>query len=307
MPATHPPTMPATHPSAVTDARADVRRTARRFHGIRSSLLLLPALALTGLAATACAEDAGGTAANLPPIPTALPKGLPTALPTAIPTAVPTAVPTAHPTTAPAGDAGTPVGFDGELIQPSDVAVESDAGPDAPCRNIVDQGWSQVSCDAAGSYYWFVERRGAVGEQGTGWQAFLATFDTSRGSWVKLLAYADPSGQQMTAISGRTASLSSKEGNVVFAFRNQGTGQILSYDILGVEGDPTVLAHRDVAHGEATLDGPTILDSEAEYPNGEPNCCPAYFQQSRVSWRDSDGQFVVTPVARDNDQPQGDF
>lgn len=272
----------------------DARRMRSRY------ALLLPALALAAVSATACAEDAGPTVPNLPPIPTALPSGLPTALPTAAPSSGPTAAPASQ-------ASGTPIGFDGALVAPSGQAVDGDYGPDAPCTNIIDAGWAQEACGTAGSYYWFVERNGAVGQQGTGWQAFLATFDQDRGGWIKLLAYSDPKGEQITSITGRTASLSAHDGNVVFAFRNQGTGQILSYDILGVEGDPTVLAHRDVAHGEATLDGPTILDSEAEYPNDEPNCCPAYFQQSRVSWRDSDGQFVVAPVARDDDQPQGDF
>ena len=68
-----------------------------------------------------------------------------------------------------------------------------------------------------------------------------------------------------------------------------------------------MLAHREISHGSATLDGASILDTEAEYPNGEPNCCPAYFQLSRVRWNDSLGAFVVSPVAQQGEPNQGDF
>jgi hypothetical protein len=124
---------------------------------------------------------------------------------------------------------------------------------------------------------------------------------------VKVLSYADPTGDTVTSISGHTAPLSSGNGDAIFGFRNAGTGQILSYDIVGTDGDPTVLAHRELNHGEATLDEDTILDTEAEYPNGEPNCCPAYFQQSRVSWKDSLGIFVVSPVQQLSEPERGDF
>ena len=157
------------------------------------------------------------------------------------------------------------------------------------------------------NYAWVVSRRGAVGEPGTGWQAYIAYYDTDKGSWVKLLGYRDAPGDAVTSITGRSAPLSGAGEDVVFAYRNQGTGQILSYDIVGTNSDPTILAHREISHGEATLDGPAILDTEAQYPNDEPNCCPAYFQQNRVSWRDSDGVFVVTPTSRQSEPQRGDF
>jgi hypothetical protein len=260
------------------------------------SLLLAPVLALAVGLSAACADDAGPAVPNLPPIPTALPSGLPTSIPTSVPTKAPAGEPQ-----------GDVVSAMGALLAPSNEAVQSDAGPDAPCQNIIDSGWAQDDCGIAGSYLWFVERNGAVGEAGTGWQAFLASFDTARGAWVKVLKYADPSGESVTSVTGRTAALSSGDGDAVFAFRNQGTGDILSYDIVGTGGDPVVLAHREISHGEATLDGSSILDTEAEYPNGEPNCCPAYFQLSRVSWNDSRGAFVVSPVAQQGEPNQGDF
>ena len=59
--------------------------------------------------------------------------------------------------------------------------MQSDAGPDAPCQNIIDSGWTQDDCGIAGSYLWFVERNGAVGERGqpVGRRSW-PSFDTDR-------------------------------------------------------------------------------------------------------------------------------
>ena len=260
----------------------------------RTSRLVLSAAGLTlTLLTAACADDPGPTLpSNLPTLPTAIPSGLPTALPTALPTREPS---------------GQTVSAMGALIAPSDAAVGTSAGPSASCQQIVDPGWTVDDCGAAAHYAWVVERRGEVGSAGTGWQAYLAGYDQSRSAWVKILGYADPNGESVTSVTGRQAALSTAGDDVVFAFRNAGTGQILSYDIVGTGGDPTVLAHRELSHGEATLAGSSILDTEAEYPGGEPNCCPAYFQQSRVSWKPSLGIFVVSPTRRLSEPQRGDF
>jgi hypothetical protein len=277
------------------------RRTPRRLSpGVRRSLLLVPVLAVAVGLSAACAEEAPQVP-NLPPIPTALPSNLPTALPTSVPTSAPTDVP------ADSGAKGTPIGFDGALLQPADIPAQTSAGADASCEAVVDTGWTVDDCGAVANYVWVVARQGAVGDPGTGWQAYIAYFDSDQGQWVKLLGYADPSGESVTSITGRTAPLSGAGEDVIFAYRNSGTGDILSYDIVGTSSDPTILAHREISHGTATLDGPSILDTEAEYPNGEPNCCPAYFQLSRVTYHEDDGQFYVAPVAQQGEPNQGDF
>jgi len=264
--------------------------------GMRRLLRLTPVLALAIGLTAACADQEPPTLpSNLPPIPTALPSGLPTSIPTAIPTKAPD---TAQ---------GTPLGFDGALLEPSSLPVETSAGAGAACDEIVDNEWVADDCGAVANYAWVVSRHGEVGEPGTGWQAYLAWYDKDQGSWVKLLSYTDVAGDAVTSITGRSATLTGAGEDVVFAYRSPGTGDILSYDIVGTNSDPTILAHREISHGTATLDGTAILDTEAAYPNGEPNCCPAYFQQSRVSYRDSDGQFVVTPTARLSEPPTGDF
>src|SRR5689334_8388938 len=120
--------------STAARARKIVRSAHRRIAGAkevfgpRRSLLIVP-LALAAVLSAACAED-GPSVPNLPPIPTALPSGLPTALPTGGPTGVPSK--------APSGDSqGDVVSAMGALLAPSTESVQSDAGPDAPCQNIV--------------------------------------------------------------------------------------------------------------------------------------------------------------------------
>src|SRR4051812_35288229 len=272
--------------------RADIRWG----RGMRRLLRLAPVLALAIGLTAACADEQPTLPSNLPPIPTALPSGLPTSIPTAVPTKAPGGEPQ-----------GTTLGYEDALLQPLSLPVETPAAENASCDDVVDKGWVVDDCGAVANYAWVVSRHGAVGEPGTGWQAYVAYFDSDKGSWVKLLSYTDTAGDTVTEITGRSAPLSGAGEDIIFAYRNQGTGDILSYDIVGTSSDPTVLAHREISHGTATLDGASILDTEAKYPNGEPNCCPAYFQLSRVSWRDSDGLLVVTPVAQQGEPNQGDF
>jgi hypothetical protein len=99
---------------------------------------------------------------------------------------------------------------------------------------------------------------------------------------VSVLDYRDDDGENLSGASLQTTDLNSngkKEG--VFGFHYLGTGNILGYDIVG--GD-RVIGHRgDLSHGAALVGDHTITELTAQYPNGEPNCCPAYLQRTLIS------------------------
>src|SRR5690242_15985705 len=139
--------MATSAPSQPTsDSRSEIGRSSRRRprdaerrrgSRVRRPLLLVPVLAVTVGLGAACAEDAGPSVPNLPPIPTALPSALPTSIPTSLPTQVPTGEPQ-----------GTALGYDGALLQPLDQPVKTSAGQNASCNDIVDSGWVVDDCGA---------------------------------------------------------------------------------------------------------------------------------------------------------------
>ena len=97
---------------------------------------------------------------------------------------------------------------------------------------------------------------------------------------------------------GRTTSTSAQSlPDFVVGERHSGTGRILDYDIVtGLGGTPRVAAHREVYHGAIKVyPGQLIDDYQAEYPHGEPNCCPSYIQQTVVLWDSAHHQFVSGP------------
>jgi hypothetical protein len=86
---------------------------------------------------------------------------------------------------------------------------------------------------------------------------------------------------------------------MVFGYHLTGSGSILAYDIVEGSASPlAVSAARQLSHGRAMVVPGSITDYEAKYPNGEPNCCPAYIQVSEVTY--SGGQFRVVETGQND-------
>src|SRR4051794_14732321 len=107
----------------------------------RRLLRLAPVLALAVGLTAACADEQPTLPSNLPPIPTALPSGLPTSTPPPAPPPAPSGEPQ-----------GTPLGYEDALLQPHSLPVESTAGENASCDDVVDKGWVVDDCGAVANY-----------------------------------------------------------------------------------------------------------------------------------------------------------
>jgi hypothetical protein len=77
---------------------------------------------------------------------------------------------------------------------------------------------------------------------------------------------------------------------LLVGFRSIGEDQTLEYDIVGYSeiAVPEVLAHPDPApKGSVVVSGGTIQEYSAQYPNGEPVCCPAGYLRQSIAFVDS--------------------
>jgi hypothetical protein len=178
--------------------------------------------------------------------------------------------------------------------------VQSAQGPTAACTALATTGWTVTQCQSfaltGGHQAYLVERQGS-GATAT-WHAFVMHFSTGNGTWlVDLRKVSTTPGELQNIHVVATDLTADGVPDLVVGERHSGTGQILDYDIVtGLNGTPHVAAHREVYHGALKVyPGQLIDDYQAEYPHGEPNCCPGYIQQTVVLWDSTRHQFVSGP------------
>jgi hypothetical protein len=149
---------------------------------------------------------------------------------------------------------------------------------------------------AGGTWVWLTEYRpaGALKE----WQALVVHWSQGKGAWLTDLRLADTMG--IAQVNVRQVDITGDgKPEMVFGYHRTGSGSILAYDIVEGSTSPlAVSAARQLSHGRATVAPGSITDYEAEYPNGEPNCCPAYIQVSVVTY--SGGQFRVVETGQND-------
>ena len=202
-------------------------------------------------------------------------------------------------TAVPSGTVVTSAGaFLEEAPQPT---VHSTKGPDSDCALLVDVGWTVDKCDrvvmAGGERVWLTEFRpsGPFKE----WQAVVLHWSQGKGAWLVDLQLGDQ--DEFAEVNVRAADLTADgPPELVFGFHLTGSGSILVYDIVvDGPGDLAIVgASRQLSHGRATVVPGLITDYEAKYPNGEPNCCPAYIQVSEVTY--SAGAFRVVETVQND-------
>ncbi len=204
-------------------------------------------------------------------------------------------------TGSPGGGAGTGAGpaitASGTELLAGDQSVIP-FGPDAPCEDLV-AGSTNGSClqseMAGGTAYVLISREPTAGCcEST--KVDVVTYDATAGGWVVWLQAEDPDGSKWASVDAVNWDMM-KDGKFVMivAFHGQGSGSILSYNmvVFPAGGHPTVGAHPDPSsHGAAHLEGHQIDEYRAEYPNGEPDCCPPYFLHRTIRY--VNGAFRVT-------------
>ena len=195
----------------------------------------------------------------------------------------------------------TPVSSTGaELTAAPQPTVQSAAGPTTACPALGTPGWTVTQCQSfaigGGHQAYLVERHGS-GLSAT-WHAYVMHFSQGNGTWLVDLRRVSTTAGELTNVHVVAADLTSDAiPELVVGERHSGTGQILDYDIVtGLGSSPHVAAHRSLSHGQLkVLPGQLIDDYAAQYPHGEPNCCPAFIQQTVVLWDGTHHQFVSGP------------
>jgi hypothetical protein len=194
----------------------------------------------------------------------------------------------------------------GAVVSPSGANLTSpqvEAPPKASagtCAAWYDAGWSGDDCGLAApapatpsnSLGWAVEHQANASTGLNAWRAFVMTSGDD-GQW-RIRLVAGDAGGHWSGVKVVSRDLSgSGRPDLVFGYRLLGTSSFLQYDVVDREpgGAPAVVAHRELSHGSATVGSGGLVDYAAEYPGGEPNCCPPYFTMTVLKW--SSGAFHV--------------
>ena len=228
------------------------------------------------------------------------PLAAPAPSPTASPSPTGTVVETPPPEQAPA------IGTQGRVLRegdrpvfavPSTVACQSliEPGVLGECGEVLVGGQRVV---------WVVQQSATA----TGTPAFgvrIFTFVPDAGGWVEWLQASDPTGERWSDVNVLAADLTGDGvDELLVGFRGVGDLLRLDYDIVGYGQDavPEVLAHPDPSdRGSVVISGGAILEYSAQYPGGEPACCPPSFLLQTIVFEDGFfrvlGAETVVPTA----------
>jgi hypothetical protein len=144
-----------------------------------------------------------------------------------------------------------------------------------------------VAHAAGATLTWLIESRTAGANPGL--RAYVFRGGTGGVQTPVLEAFDDP-GQRFAAIKARVESVAGDgTEQIVFGLRNQGSGQVLSIDL--VQGTGVVAAHIDASKGAGRLSAGQLDVWSAVFQASEPNCCPSMFEHATV--RDVNGWKVV--------------
>jgi len=201
------------------------------------------------------------------------------------PTAAPSVVVTPLPGEAPA------ITSEGQVLQEGDRPVNP-APQNAACTALIDPG-TLGSCGevlvAAQRVVWVVQQAATP----TGSPALtvrISTYVPDAGGWVEWLQAADPAGERWSDANVLASDLTGDGvAELLVGFREIGEARTLEYDIVGYSQAnlPEVLAHPDAAvRGSVVVSAGSISEYSAQYPNGEPVCCPASFLRRTIAFQD---------------------
>jgi hypothetical protein len=113
--------------------------------------------------------------------------------------------------------------------------------------------------------------------------------------WVEWLQAADPTGERWAEVNVLESDLTGDGvAELLVGFRSTDEEATLEYDIVGYtqQNLPEVLAHPDPAtKGVVVVSAGTIQEYGAQFPGGEPICCPPSYLRRSIAF--SDGFFRV--------------
>ena len=239
---------------------------------------------------TAPSTTAAPTTVALHPVPTP-PAGEPTT----------TTAPASTTAAAPVVD-GT-----GAVLTPP-VAPATRSRPDgAACASMALTGYS-ARCgevqDGSDTLVWLVERHAATG----GLRVSVLRPVGERRYTVVLSALDDGPGgpARFSSVDVRTADLSADgTPEIVFGFRNQGSGAILDLDVVDAPG--RVVVHRTLDKGRAEAREGRLDDWAAEFGPSDAACCPSRYRHGVVRRTEGAWRLVSSALVPPSDVPDGHF
>ncbi len=207
--------------------------------------------------------------------------------------------PTDSPSVAAPSVAGSPAvvtpaqGQEPAITNQGQVLLEGDrpvvtAPAAAPCQSLVSAGTIGECGEvlvAGGRVIWVVERS-STSTGATTLRARVFTFVPDAGGWVEWLEASDLTGERWSDVNVLATDLTGDGvSELVVGFRGADDAQTLEYDIVGYgqDGLPTVLAHPESpVRGVLVVSGGQVQEYGAQYPNGEPVCCPPSYLRRTI-------------------------
>lgn len=171
------------------------------------------------------------------------------------------------------------------------------AAANAPCQALVTAGavgeCGEVTV-SGNRVVWIVERTTTNGI--TSILARVVSFVEEENGWVEWLQASDPTGETWSDVNVVPSDLTGDGvAELLVGFRGTTDALMLDLDIVGFGQDnlPAVLAHPDAApHGSVVVTGAALQEFVAQYPGGEPDCCPPLYQRQTIEF--VDGFFRIT-------------
>jgi hypothetical protein len=179
----------------------------------------------------------------------------------------------------------------------------------APCESLVAPGLLGECGEvpvAETRVVWVVQRETTT-DGSSAFTARVFTFVPDAGGWVEWLQASDPAGDLWSDVNVLPADLTG-DGvpELLFGFRQVDEPLTLEYDIVGYDqnGIPQVVAHpNDAARGSVVVAGGEILEYAAQYPNGEPACCPPSFLRRTIAFEQGFFRVIATETVLPNAVP----
>jgi hypothetical protein len=196
----------------------------------------------------------------------------------------------------------------GQVLQEGDRPVVT--GPSAAaCQTLVTPGsigeCGEVSV-AGGRVIWVVERT-ATTTGATAFRTRIFTFVPDAGGWVEWLVATDPAGERWRDVNVLASDLTGDGvAELLVGFRGAEEAQTLEYDIVGYgqEGVPSVLAHPEAsARGAVVVGAGQIQEFGAQYPGGEPVCCPPSYLRRTIGYEEGFFRVLASEVVPPNVVP----
>ncbi|HEY7660973.1 MAG TPA: hypothetical protein VIC58_10285 [Actinomycetota bacterium] len=201
------------------------------------------------------------------------------------------AAPQAPVVTTPSPGVAPAISTEGQILREGARPVVP-VGSTVPCNALIEPG-ALGECgevDVAGQRVVWVIQQGATPTGTPTFRTRVFTFVPAAAGWVEWLEASDPAGEQWVDVNILETDLTG-DGvmELLVGFRGIGETQMLDVDIVGYTQAnlPVVMAHPDPAiRGSVVASAGAIQEYSAQYPAGEPVCCPPSYLHQTIGYED---------------------